>query len=93
MCKQNGRDCTFVCFIPENTKLNVVAFVSDEMQNVGLKANDWVNYIVSSYGGKGGGKPSQAQGSCCSDFTVEVCTAAADYCDKFCTQTKVNIKL
>jgi alanyl-tRNA synthetase len=68
--------------------MNVVAFVSDEFQVAGLKADEWVNSVVANYGGKGGGKSSQAQGSCTSNSSLSA--DAANYCAKiFSQQVKI----
>ena len=51
---------------PDNTgsKVTVFALVTDQgLTQLGLKANDWVNAVVSEFGGRGGGKPALAQGS------------------------------
>lgn len=48
----------------ENDKINIYAYVSDNEQNTSkLRANEWVNSVLTSVGGKGGGRPSVAQGS------------------------------
>jgi alanyl-tRNA synthetase len=44
-------------------KVTAFAFVTDKAQSQGLKANDWVNTVISQIRGKGGGKPGLAQGS------------------------------
>eukprot|EP01038_Epipyxis_sp_PR26KG_P006492 gene6492-8926_t len=45
-------------------KLTVFGYVSnDEQKKSGLKANEWVSFVLQSKGGKGGGSPSLAQGS------------------------------
>ena len=47
----------------EATKITAFALSSDEAQARGLKANEWLNTVLSAVGGRGGGKPALAQGS------------------------------
>ena len=42
----------------------------------GIKGNDWVNAVLSQFGGKGGGRPNAAQGS--AFITLEQEVAASD---------------
>lgn len=46
----------------DDEKLSCFAFVPDELTE-SLKANDWVTKTLTSCGGKGGGRPGNAQGS------------------------------
>ena len=48
---------------PETGRVSVVAVVPKNMVSRGLKAGDWVREVTEIMGGKGGGKPEQAQGS------------------------------
>jgi alanyl-tRNA synthetase len=50
--------------IEKGTKLSLFAVVTDSaQQRDGLKANEWVNSVLSKVGGRGGGKLNMAQGS------------------------------
>ncbi len=44
-------------------KVTVVTQVPDEVASQGLKANEWAAAVAQLLGGKGGGKPTTAQGS------------------------------
>jgi len=48
---------------PDAGRVAVVAAVPKNMISRGLKAGDWVREVADLMGGKGGGKPEQAQGS------------------------------
>ena len=42
----------------------MIAFVTDDAQSLGLlRANEWVNDILTHVGGRGGGRAGFAQGS------------------------------
>ena len=45
------------------SKVNIVAAVSDDLVAKGLKAGDWLRETAKIVGGKGGGRPQMAQGS------------------------------
>ena len=47
---------------PEDPKVAVIAGVSQRYVQAGLKAGDWVREVSQVLGGKGGGRPEQAQG-------------------------------
>ena len=40
----------------------LIAWVPDAQIKQGLKAGDWIRAAAEACGGKGGGKPNQAQG-------------------------------
>lgn len=48
---------------PEAGKVSVMAAVPRGLIGRGLKAGDWVREVTALMGGKGGGKPEQAQGA------------------------------
>ena len=58
-----AENMSFLGITEEQDKITVFAVVTDEAQKSGLKANDWVSASIASCGGRGGGKPSMAQGS------------------------------
>ena len=45
----------------EETKVNFVAAVSDDLIAEGLKAGDWIRETAKATGGGGGGRPQLAQ--------------------------------
>jgi len=47
---------------PDAPSVAVVAAVDESVVKRGLKAGDWVRHVSQVLGGKGGGKPTQAQG-------------------------------
>jgi len=61
--KKVAEDMSYLGVAAEADKITVFAVVSDEAQKAGIKANDWVTAAISSYGGRGGGRPGMAQGS------------------------------
>jgi len=70
------------CINVESTKVSVFALVDDSLQAKGLRANDWVTSAIFLGGGKGGGKPGQAQGSCENTNNVDVVLdTATKYCE------------
>mmetsp|Transcript_16604 Transcript_16604/g.42806 ORF Transcript_16604/g.42806 Transcript_16604/m.42806 type:complete len:116 (+) Transcript_16604:1807-2154(+) len=62
-------------------RVAVVAGVSDEHVEKGLKADAWAREAVKSIGGKGGGKPvaAQAQGAGSRDSVEQVHSDAAGF--------------
>jgi alanyl-tRNA synthetase len=47
----------------DEEKLTLVAMVSEELvSSNGLKAGDWIRHVAERIGGRGGGKPTMAQG-------------------------------
>ncbi len=59
------------------SKITVAAAVPDSMIRRGLKAGDWVREAMAACGGKGGGKPEQAQGGGTDASKVKPAIAAA----------------
>jgi len=59
------------------SKLSVAAAVPDVMIQSGLKAGDWVREATAACGGKGGGKPDQAQGGGTDASRIKPAIAAA----------------
>ncbi|MFG0326753.1 MAG: alanine--tRNA ligase [Phycisphaerales bacterium JB037] len=51
-----------VIALSADEKVAIVAAVPDDLVQQGLKAGDWVRVAAEACGGKGGGKPNQAQG-------------------------------
>ncbi|MCC6661123.1 MAG: alanine--tRNA ligase [Phycisphaerales bacterium] len=47
---------------PANPRVSVMAAVPDALVKKGLRAGDWVRETAAVVGGKGGGRPDQAQG-------------------------------
>jgi len=58
-------------------KILCFAIVPDSVQETGLKANEWLNDVLESVGGRGGGKPGNAQGQApnCSDIDAVIAKA------------------
>jgi len=58
-------------------KILCFAIVPDSVQETGLKANEWLNDVLESVGGRGGGKPGSAQGQApnCSDIDAVIAKA------------------
>ena len=69
------------------SKFTAFTLVSDEGLSQGIKGNDWVNAVLSVYGGRGGGRPNAAQGSAFITLEQEV-TAS----DKITTLAKQYLK-
>ena len=61
--KKVAPSLSFFCISQENDKVSIFASVSEDGQARGLKANEWVSYVLGNCGGKGGGKGDFAQGS------------------------------
>jgi len=63
MTDANPGTATMVLSADEGSgKVAIVASVPDDLVQAGLKAGDWVRAAAEACGGKGGGKPNQAQG-------------------------------
>lgn len=61
--KKVAGNVSFICIITDfSSKISVFSFVTKEMQSK-IKANEWVNSVLSVLGGNGGGKSNIAQGS------------------------------
>jgi len=62
--KELSRDVAVLLFTvdPKKKQLILLSNVPDSFHNK-LKGNDWVSGVASKFGGKGGGKPSVAQGT------------------------------
>ena len=58
-------------------KLMAFAVVPDSLVEIGLKADEWVRSTLEVCGGRGGGKPSNAQGQASECNDIEVVFAAA----------------
>jgi alanyl-tRNA synthetase len=58
------------------------ALVPDSLVEVGLKADEWIRATLESCGGRGGGKPANAQGQAkeCNDvdFVMNAANAFAE---------------
>jgi alanyl-tRNA synthetase len=54
---------SFLAVTSDEDKVTLVAYVTDEAQKDGLKANEWLSSILKPLGGRGGGKAGMAQGS------------------------------
>ena len=74
---------SFLVISVEAEKINAFAFVTDEAQTQGLKANSWITATLSSLGGRGGGKAGQAQGSAAAPRGDADVTAAVNEAKKF----------
>jgi alanyl-tRNA synthetase len=59
-------------------KVMAFALVPDALVSVGLKADEWVRVALESCGGRGGGKPSSAQGQAKECPDVEAVISAAE---------------
>lgn len=57
---------SFLCVSSEQAtgKVTIFNYVTDSTQSSGLKANEWIGKVLQIAGGRGGGKPGMAQGSC-----------------------------
>jgi len=60
--KKAAPGVAFLGVSADEEKLSCFAFVPDELTDT-IKANDWVSKTLESCGGKGGGRPGNAQGS------------------------------
>ena len=59
-------------------KLMAFCFVPDELVEAGLKADEWIRATLESCGGRGGGRPSSAQGQAQKCDNVEAVMEAAN---------------
>jgi len=59
-------------------KVIVFAIVPDDMVGGGFRADEWVTACVAPFGGRGGGKPENAQGQVLSCSNVSTILSAAD---------------
>ena len=71
-------------YATEGSKVTVFASVSDDGLSRGIKANDWINAVLTAFNGRGGGKPNSAQGSAL--LTVEQSVTARDKVSALATQ-------
>lgn len=69
-------------------KLLAFATVPESLVENGLKANEWIKHTLEVCGGRGGGKPGNAQGQAQSCDDVDVVTSAS----KSFADSKVNIE-
>ena len=51
----------------EKLKISVFAYVTEDAQKLGLRADEWITAAMKSTSGKGGGKSGSAQGSIAND--------------------------
>ena len=63
---------------PDAGKVSIVAAVPPALVQAGLSAGDWVREASAPVGGKGGGKPENAQGGGTDLSKVKEAIAAAD---------------
>ena len=58
-------------------KLSAFAIVPDSLVDAGLKADEWIRATLETCGGRGGGKPGNAQGQAqeCSDVDSVIAAA------------------
>jgi len=78
----------------ENSKLMVLSLVNPELQKHGLKADEWLSTALHLSGGKGGGKTTQAQGSCNdANAAFQIAEDANKYCEKYLNKTAVIINI
>jgi alanyl-tRNA synthetase len=59
-------------------KLMVFAVVPDALVEAGLKADEWVRSTLEVCGGRGGGRPQNAQGQATECSDVDAVLAAAE---------------
>lgn len=69
-------------------KMSAFAIVPDSLVDTGLKADEWIRATLESCGGRGGGKPGNAQGQAqeCSDVNA-VIEAANSFAEAKATET------
>ena len=70
-------DAAVMLLSPDEAAVAVIAGVPKAMIEAGLKAGDWVREVSSVLGGKGGGRPDQAQGGGSEVGNVAEATAKA----------------